>query len=377
MHHPNDPALQPAHSNAGVPLTPQKVIDTIRLNKGIFSFVFIVGVMLTIAAALLWPRYFTAKTLILPPQQQNSTAGALAQLGALAGGLSMGPVVKSNDDMYVALFKTNRIQDTLIKRFNLKDRYEEDTVEATRKRLGTLVSVSTDKKTGLITLEASDRDPAFAANLANSHIDELRKLLTTLAVTDAQQRRVFFEGQTEKVKASLAQAEVRFRSQQEESGLVLSQALAETGVRESAAIRAQIVAKEVELRTAQQFYTGQHPNIIRLESELAALKDRLDRNESGQGSSTKVNTERGLRAVQAFRDMKVQEALLEAYIRQLEIARSDEAREGPSIQQIDVATPPERPDRPKRSMILVIGLVLTSFAALVAAAARSGFRTLM
>ena len=65
------------------------------------SFVTFIAVVISLTMA---PVY-TAKTVIMPPQQQQSSAAsALASLGALAGLAGGGAGVKSADEMYVALW---------------------------------------------------------------------------------------------------------------------------------------------------------------------------------------------------------------------------------------------------------------------------------
>ena len=67
-------------------------------------------------------------------------------------------------------------------------------------------------KDGLISVEVDDKDPKFAANLANAHVEELRNLLGRLAVTEAQQRRLFFEKQLQLTKENLAKADLALKS---------------------------------------------------------------------------------------------------------------------------------------------------------------------
>ncbi len=141
------------------------------------------------------PPTFTAKTLFLPPQQQQSSASALIQslgsMGGLAGAAIGG--IKNPADQYIAFMKTASLQDALIERFKLQERYEQKFRVDTRKQLLDNTKLASGKD-GIITLEVDDRDPKFAADLANAYIDELRRLITRLAVTEAQMRRQFFEG---------------------------------------------------------------------------------------------------------------------------------------------------------------------------------------
>jgi tyrosine-protein kinase Etk/Wzc len=347
------------------------VLTAVGVHKKLFFCTLIAGTLISIAVAYLLPRWFTASTLILPPQQQQSAANsALAQLGALAGVVGAGASVKSSDGMYLALMKTRRLQDALIDKFKLKERYGASTYLEARKELNERIAIFSDKKSGLITVEVEDQDAKFAADVANAHVDQLRKMLLILAVTDAQQRRVFFESQVLKTKESLSQAELLFRKMQKESGLIVSQSLAESGVKEAAQIKAQIAAKEVQLRIVSRFVTTENQDFQRVAAELGALRQQLNRLETGVGSSPSSPSSpdaAGLVAVQAFRDMKIQEALLEIYIRQLEAARADESREGPLLQQVDVATPPERALKPRRLVVVAVGVVITFFIAFVTA----------
>lgn len=341
------------------------VIAILRRKKIGILVILVIGISLSFGFAFFISRNYVASTLVLPPQQQQSSAtNALAQLGALAGVVGGGAAVKSSENMYIAFMKTRRLQDALIDRYNLKARYGASTYHVARQHLNNFVSIASDKKSGLISIEVEDHDAEFAAKLANSYVEELRKMLLIIAVTDAQQRRVFFEAQVNKTKEFLNQAEVSFRTEQKKSGLVVSQSLAESGVKEAAIIKAQIASKEVQLQIVERFATVKNPEYQRNMAEISALRKQLSILENGTNSSENpIHNGTSTKAVQAFRDMKVQEALLELFIRQLEAARADESREAPLLQQVDVATPPELPTKPKRSFVLLVGLLLSLAAA--------------
>jgi tyrosine-protein kinase Etk/Wzc len=320
---------------------------TILKVTGLFTAVAVV-------VSLLMTPTFTAKTVLLPPQQQQSgAASALASLGGLAGLAGAAAGIKSPDEMYVAFMQSEGLQNAVIAKLKLQERYEAKTMTDTRAALKGVVRISPDKKSGLITIEADDKDPVFAAQLANVHVDELRGLMGRLAVTDAQQRRMFYEQQIKKVQAELAEAEQSFRQAKAQSGMQVTAVLAETGVRASAELRGQIAAREVQMSAMSRFVTAQNPDLQRLGSELAALRAQLFRLEQGSGVA-EATTPLQQQAVKLYRDVKVQEAMLEVLIKQYELARVDEAKEGPLLQQLDVATAPERKAKPKRSVIVLV-----------------------
>jgi tyrosine-protein kinase Etk/Wzc len=344
-----------------------------------------VGVVLALAAAFASPAKYTAKTILMPPQQaQSSAASALASLGALAGMAGASAGIKSQDELYIALLKSERLQNSLIQKFVLTERYDTTFVGDTRKALDANVKVTADKKSGLITLEVTDTDPQFSANLANAYVDELGKVLGSLAVSEAQQRRKFFEQQVTQIKDQLAKNEMSFRQAQAQSGMQVTQALAETGVRASVELRQQIATREVQLQSLRTTYaTDKNPDVIKLSREISALRSQLAKTEKGgSGSDVSAGSENGTKgekdaksaigqeAVRAYRDVKVQEAMLDVMIRQYEMARVDESREGPLLQQVDVASVPERKSAPKRSLIVLGGLMLGLFVGLGIAAGR-------
>lgn len=178
-----------------------------KYKKMIISMTF-AAALLAVGISLLMTNIYTGTTKILPPQQSQSSASAmLAQLGGLAGmaGSSLG--IKNPNDLYVAMLKSRNIMEKIVQRFDLQKVYEQETLTGTLKALegGTII---TSGKDGVITVEVDDKDPQLAANMANAFIEELDKLLQTFSLTDASQKRTFFEQQLRQAKNKLTDAEL-------------------------------------------------------------------------------------------------------------------------------------------------------------------------
>lgn len=324
-----------------------------------------------LAGSFLVTPIFTARTTLLPPgsQQQGSSAAALAALGAL-GGLAGGLAAKTPDELYVALLKSESLLRELDKRFDLRARYGVQTFEALRKTMPTIVRVAADKKSGLISLDVDDEDPKFAAELANAYVQEVTKLLGRLAVSEAQLRRVFFEQQLKETKDNLVKAEQDMQRVQEKSGVIVLDKQAEALIGGAAQIRAQIAEREVQLRVLRNSATEQNPDVQRLISEIRALRSELARMESTQGGApgSAVDLpvgripEAAIEYIRARRELKLQETILESMLRQYEVAKLDEAKEGPVLQQVDVAQPPDYKSKPSRAMIVLAGTFLALLA---------------
>ena len=335
-----------------------------------------------LVVALLLPPIYTARASFLAPgsQQQSGSAAALAALGSL-GGLASGLAAKTPDDLYVALLKSDSVLRGLDAKFDLRKHYEVDTHEALRRIVPGFIRVSADKKSGVISVEVDDKDKNFAADVANAHEAEVTKLLGRLAVSEAQLRRVFFEKQLQDTKENLVKAEQALRGVQEKSGVIVLDKQAEALITNAALLRAQIAEREVQLKVLRTSSTEQNPAVIRLNSELHALRTELSRMESAQGGSpgSAVDMpvgklpEAAVDYVRARRELKLQETLLEGMVRQYEIAKLDEAKEGPTLQQVDIAQPPDHKSKPSRALIVLVSALVALLAASAAVVVRRYF----
>ena len=319
--------------------------------------------------SLLATPMYTSRAVIMAGQQGSGSGLSLSNLGALQGvpGLSgLSGATKNTEELYISLMRSNSVQDSLIENLKLKERYHSGVIEEARRDLTSNVALSVDRKSSLIVVEASDADPQFAARLANQQVQELVVLLNRLAVTEAQQRRLYYEQQIKKTQALRVEAEGRFRQAQQRSGMPLTSILADTTVRAGIELRGQIAAREIQIQAMSRFATTQNPDMQRVSSELAALRDQLMKFELGTERTSATPSQQ--ETMQAYRELKVQEAMLGSFVSQFETAKIAESREGPPVQVVDPALPPEIRSKPvRRPMVLgggVVGLILGIFAAL-------------
>jgi tyrosine-protein kinase Etk/Wzc len=304
----------------------------------------------TLAITFLIKPTFTATTKFLPPQQQQSAAVTMLQnLGSLGGLASSATGIKNPADQYIALMRTRTIEDAIVEKFKLANRYGVTLKEDAASELEAHVSVVAGKD-GLISLDASDGDPAFAANLANSYVEELRKLLDKLALTEAQQRRLFFERQLQQTKKQLAQAEVLLKNAGFNTSVLKSSSSATISA--AAQLQAEITAQEVRIGAMRGYLTESSPEYKRSYAELQALKVAQEKMAKGDTPSTEDDNGYPSR----FRDVKYFEYLFEMYAKQFELARLDESREGAVIQVVDVARVPEKKSKPKKAMIVLLSV---------------------
>jgi tyrosine-protein kinase Etk/Wzc len=320
----------------------------------------LIGVTALGLSFLIAPTY-SAKMQFLPPQQQQSSAAALLQsLGSLGGLAGAASGLKNPADQFLGFLKSQSVLDAMVDRFKLVERYEAKLKEDARKTL--LANTRTASgKDGIISLEVDDKDPAFAAELANAYVEELRTLMGRLAITEAQQRRLFFETKMQEAKADLVQADTLLRATGvNASTLKSSPAAAVEGV---ARLKAAITAQEIKIGSMRGYLADGAPEIKQALLELNTLRQELRKAEKDDPAASAAGAADSY--VERFRDYKYRETLYELFTKQYELARVDESREGALIQVIDAAQAPERKSKPKKALIAVIATLATGFALLL------------
>jgi tyrosine-protein kinase Etk/Wzc len=366
MQHPQENTPAPEDDEDEISLLDllQVVVDNLRL--------LIVGPLVLGLAALGYSYTiaptFTATTRFLPPQQQASgSASLLAGLGALGGLAGAATGIKNPADQYVAFVKSDSVANALIDRFKLLERYQAGLKTDVRQTLNGVARISSGRD-GIITVEVDDKEPAFAATLANGYVEELGKLLDRLAVTEAQQRRVFFEKQLTLAKDSLVKAEIALKASGVNSSALKANPVA--AVEGLARLTAGITGQEIKLASMRGYLSESAPDFKQAQTELAALRSQLARAEKPE-PAIKGDAD----YVARYRDFKYYETLFELFAKQFELAKVDEAREGAVIQVVDIAQPPERKSKPSKAQIAFNTTLATGFALLLFVFIRQALRT--
>jgi tyrosine-protein kinase Etk/Wzc len=365
-------------SSAGVQSEPSP-LDTLivlaRRKRFIVRFTLGVAILAAIVSLLI-PNRYTAATLILPPQSSSMSSALMSQFagaggGALASiaGASLG--MRNPGEMYVSLFRSRTIEDALIRRFGLMGRYREKNMANARKAFEEHVTVALGLKDGLIRISVEDWDPKLAAEIANAYVDEYRKLSANLAIGEAAQRRLFFEQQLLEARGNLTTAEEAMKQTQQSTGVLQIDSQAKALIESAAALRGQVVAKEVQISAMRSFATDDNPELMIAKQQLAALKSQLSKL---AGSEQDPNAfvvpkgkvpEAGMEYIRKLRDLKYYETVYELLAKQFELAKLDEARQGAVVQVADFAVPPDKKSYPHRLVIVVLTALLCFFAACI------------
>ncbi len=343
-------------------------------HKKLIFWVTFSAAVISIIVSLLLPNIYTASTTILPPQEnESSTASAmLGQLGVLAGGTGAMLGIKNPSDLYIGVLKSRRVGELVVKQLNLNIVFKTKSIESSINVLKSLTDIKLTKD-GFIKITVSSKKPQFAADIANAYVDALRNATRHLAITDVVRRRLFFQNQLILANKELANAEYALEQTQEKTGLIALSAQENAAITSNANLRAEIAAKEVKLSAMRMGSTEANPDYVRFQQELVELKSQLSKlqnsQDQGQGDvlvPTQKVPKVGLEYLRKMRDVKYYESITDMLAKQLEIAKIDEAKNGPLIQVVDTAVPPEAASKPKRFLIVLLSIIASFFLSILA-----------
>ena len=314
------------------------------------------------------PKIFESRATILTPKEAGGGGGGLAALlvsssaGQFLGGLNTGG--GTNRDILVAILKSRTLAQELADRFRLKEyygaKYDEDVIRG----LQGATDISVSKEGAVVSIVVEDRDPKLAADIANAYVTHLDRLFAKLGTSDASRQRAFIADRLEKTEKSLRQAEESLRRFQEKNKAIVIQEQAKSALDESARVKGQLVAAEVQLEVMRSFATESNPQVIAQKRQIEELKRQLSQTQYGRGMDLPHESaqggqprrefhlpftqvpELGMELVRLTREVKIQETVFTLLTQQFEQAKISEAKDVPTVQLLDKAVPAERKSRP-------------------------------
>lgn len=317
--------------------------------------------------SLLIPVRYSAESTLLPPQQSSAGAGLLAQLaggGASAGGglaaLAGGSLSRTQNETYVSMFRSRTVEDAMIKRFNLRDMYHTKTLVDTQKVFESRSKVVAGTKDNIIHVTVYGRTPEESEKMTNAYVEEFQKLVADVAVTEAGQRRKFFDLQLQQAEDNLSNAEQDLKKTELQTGMVQPDSQSRAMIESAASLQGQVAAKEVELQALSSYATDSNPEVVIVKRQIEELRAQLARFTGNSNSVADLFVPKGkvpeaaLDYVRKYREVKYRETIFQAIASQYQLARLDEARQGAEFQIIDYAVAPDKKSFPPRTLLTLL-----------------------
>jgi uncharacterized protein involved in exopolysaccharide biosynthesis len=386
LEHAATPSMPPANTRTAKGEDEISLLDLLIVlfaRKRTILWITAAFTLLAVIISLVLPIRYTGTVALLPPQQNSSLSAQLAsQFGSMGGVAALaaggGGLLKNPNDLYVAMLKSRTVEDAMVEHFGLMQEYRIKYQSDARRAFENHATVDGSGKDGLIHISVQDKDPRRAAELANGYVEQFRDLSEHLAISEAGQRRAFFEQQLKEANQNLEEAEEGLKEMEQKTGLIQLDSQTRALIESAAALRAQITAKEVQIQGMQTYAAGQNSELVEAQQELDGLRTQLAKLGGSGDNSGGINvakgqmTEAGMEYVRRLRDVKYDETIFDILARQFELAKLDEAKEGALIQVVDPAVVPDKRSFPKRGLIVLIataaGFVVGVFTAFMLAA---------
>lgn len=349
------------------------VLTQLAYRKRLIAKVTAISMLAGLVLCFVLPVRYTSTTKIMPPQQTQSAATMLmmnqltsaggGSLAALAGG---GLGLKNPNDIYIGLLTSRPVAYAIIQKFGLKKEYDVKDMTKARKKLAEYTEVISEKN-GFISISVTDKNKQRVAEMANAYTNQLRILTQKLAVTEASQRRLFYEDQLKQAKDALVSAELAFQQVQQKKGLVALDAQAKSMIEGLAALRAQVAAKQVEVQALRSYSTEQNPDVQLAEKELASLRAEETHLEQRSPSPGIANLglenvpAAGLEYLRAAHELAYRQALFDMLMKQYDAAKLDESKEAAIIQVVEPGIVPDHKSSPKRGLLFALFTIVGFF----------------
>ena len=349
------------------------------------------ALVLSTLIAFLIPKRYESTTRLMPP----TDGGGMALLAAITGGRSgsgsgsgsglgsglgagLGSIagdllgIKNSGALFIGILQGTTVEDDLINKFDLRKLYRDRYWEDARKDLEKRTEITEDRKSGIISIRVTDKNPQRAAAMAQEYVDELKQLLTQVDTSSAHRERVFLEDRLAQVKEDLEAAEKNFSEFASKNTALDIQAQGKAMIEAGATLEGQLIGAETELQSLKQIYSDSNIRVRTMQARVNELQHQVEKLGGKFDSATGPNAEAnqsiypsirklpllGVRFSDLFRNAKLQEAIFETLTQGYELAKVQEAKESPSVKVIDPPNVPQKKSFPPRLIIITLCTVL-------------------
>ena len=345
-----------------------------KWRKFLLINLIIIAVISTIIAFIIPKEYKATATIMIPPSEQSGLGGLTGLLGGKSSIAAMGSrlfgVTNTSEDVLLGILNSRSALTDVIKKFHLMEYYGIDDNNMDKVIKAFRYDISADpNEYGMIDFSIINKDPKVSAKIANYLVDLVDSLNIKFNIENAKNNRVFIEKRYLQNVNDLKKAEDSLYNFQRKYGIVAVPEQLEVTVKAAAAIEAQLTQKEMEAHFIKRQYGENSPSYQAILEEIKLLKDKVEEMKSSPDLSSTSNVlypfkempKIAIQYLRSYREVKIQEEILEIVLPMYEQAKVDEQKSMPTIMVIDKAVPPQIKYSPKRSVIVLGPFFLALF----------------
>ena len=339
------------------------------------------GVVVSIGIALLTPKEYTSTTQLMPPDPQAISNTSL--LSAITGGptASFGGGLMSARTpagTFIGIMDSQTAQDDIINRFDLLRVYHCKLYIDARNKLTTQTVIDEDKKSGIINISVTDRDPNRARDIAKAYVEELNELVNKVSTSSARRERIFLEERLKSIKDELDISSAELSQFSSRNATINPQSQGQALIAAASGLQGELITAQSELSGLKAMYSDDNVRVHEAQARIDELQSQL-RKMGGIGGKVDGSDKKSDQLYPSirelpilsvtysdlYRQMTMQEGIYETLTKQYELAKVQEAKEIPPIKVLDEPQVPERKSSPHRSVIVLLWVLVSAFAGIV------------
>jgi capsule polysaccharide export protein KpsE/RkpR len=391
LHEVDDPELENRIGDRLTPASERRNIDWAWLlwgNRRLLGRCMSLGLVIAASVAFLIPKEFQSTTRLMPPDSHpRSNLGLMAALASQGGGALGGSLGGVANDLlgahdtgavFTDMLHSRTVADRIIARFDLRKVYRTRYWEDARRKLAERTEISQDRKSAVIAITVTDRDPNRASQLAQAYVDELDRISAEVNTSSARRERIFIEQRLKTVKQDMDVASQRFSEFSSKNATLDLKDQGRAMVEAAAVLQGQLIAAQSELQGLEQIYTDNNVRVRALRARVDELQRQLKKvgGDASRSTSAESSADQefpsirqlplvGVRWGDLYRETKIQETVYELLTEQYEMAKIEEAKETPVVKVLDAAIVPEKKSSPARLFITLVCMVVALVASSV------------
>ncbi len=322
------------------------------------------------AVSFILPKWYTANTSIFPPEPSVGIP-VYAELVQQLSAPLLGPVASgaAPETIYIEMLKSRNVGTKVIAEFGLMDVYGTARIEDCLDELHSHLSFSL-LENGLLFVTFEDRDPVRAAAVTNRMVQLVDETTRGLKVTRAGRTREFVERQVAERQLMLAQAETELKEFQMKFDTVDLDEQLRSAMDIITSLSARAISLETELRIMSHYTSTSSEEYQRKQTEYNEVVRQLGKLKANGSKDNDRDMVRSfipalgdvpdvaLQYIRLKRSVEVQTTVYTMLVGEYEKARIEEARDTPVVQVLDEAVPPSMRSRPKKKLLILLGLMI-------------------
>ena len=373
----NQSATEDATDSIEIPLA--DILIAIWRRRSWLAKVIGLSALAAIAIALLIPKEYTSTTQLMPPDQQ--TLSNMSVLSALTGAIPTASLsgglmnTRTPGGTFIGILSSQTVQDDIIDRFDLRRVYDCKFYIDARKILTEGTAIDEDRKSGIISISVTDRDPKRARDIAEAYVEELDKLVNKVSTSSARRERLFLEDRLKSIKDVLDASSLELSQFSSQNATLNPQSQGQALMESVSRLQGELITAQSELSGLKAMYSDDNVRVRESQARVDELQSQLRKmggiRESVNGED--LNSDHfmpsirqlpllGTKYADLYRQVSMQESIYETLTKQLELAKVQESKEIPPIKVLDEPQVPERKSSPHRATIVLLVVLASSFA---------------